>query len=127
MSSCSRLPTLLEDVNQIVAERDVPCLYHYCRFGIELGDVHSDAPILAHTLIEPLQKGGVPAAPSGTATLLRLSPSYSFYPRTLLAVTYFRYPELPCKARERIHRAMADARLLANPTSRSRVADSDPN
>jgi len=31
------------------------------------------------------------------------------------------------KARERIHRAMADARLLANPTSRSRVADFDPN
>ena len=31
------------------------------------------------------------------------------------------------KARERIHRAMADARLLANPASRSRVADSYPN
>ena len=31
------------------------------------------------------------------------------------------------KARERIHRAVADARLLANPASRSRVADSDPN
>ena len=31
------------------------------------------------------------------------------------------------KARERIHRAMADARLLANPASWSRVADSDPN
>ena len=31
------------------------------------------------------------------------------------------------KARERIHRAMADARLLANPASRSRVADSGPN
>jgi len=31
------------------------------------------------------------------------------------------------KARERIHRIMADIRLLANPTSRSRVADSDPN
>ena len=31
------------------------------------------------------------------------------------------------KARERIHRVMADARLLANPTSRSRVPDSDPN
>ena len=71
-----------------------------------------------------LQKGGVPAAPSGTATLLRLSPSYQFYPRPLLAVTDFRYPR---KARERIHRAMADARLLANPASRSRVADSDPN
>ena len=42
-----------------------------------------------------LQKGGVPAAPSGTATLLRLSPSHRFYPRTLLAVTHFRYPQLP--------------------------------
>ena len=31
---------------------------------------------------------------SGTATLLRLSPNYQFYPRTLLAVTYFRYPRL---------------------------------
>ena len=31
------------------------------------------------------------------------------------------------KARERIHRAMADARLLANPASRGRVADPCPN
>jgi hypothetical protein len=31
------------------------------------------------------------------------------------------------KARERIHRAIADARLLAIPASRSRVADSNPN
>ena len=45
-------------------------------------------------IITDLQKGGVPAAPSGTATLLRLSPNYQFYPRTLLAVTYFRYPRL---------------------------------
>ena len=28
------------------------------------------------------QKGGVPAAPSGTATLLRLSPSHRLYPKT---------------------------------------------
>ena len=42
-----------------------------------------------------LQKGGVPATPSGTATLLRLSPSYQFCPRTLLSVTYFRHPRLP--------------------------------
>ena len=42
-----------------------------------------------------LQKGGVPAAPSGTATLLRLSPSHWFYPRPLLTVTDFRYPQLP--------------------------------
>ena len=31
------------------------------------------------------------------------------------------------KARERIHRDNADPRLLAIPTSRSRVADSDPD
>jgi hypothetical protein len=31
------------------------------------------------------------------------------------------------KARERIHRGVADPRLLAIPRSRSRVADSDPN
>ena len=39
-----------------------------------------------------LQKGGVPAAPSGTATLLRLSPNYQFRPRPLLTVTDFRRP-----------------------------------
>ena len=31
------------------------------------------------------------------------------------------------KARERIHRSIADLRLLAIPTSRSRVADCDPD
>jgi hypothetical protein len=31
------------------------------------------------------------------------------------------------KARERIHRVVADTRLLVIPASRSRVADSDPN
>ena len=31
------------------------------------------------------------------------------------------------KARERIHRIMADMRLLAIPASRGRVADLDPN
>ena len=44
---------------------------------------------------QQLQKGGVPATPSGTATLLRLSPSYQFRPRSLLAVTNFRRPRLP--------------------------------
>ena len=41
-----------------------------------------------------LQKGGVPAAPSGTATLLRLSPNHQFHPRPILAVTDFRCPRL---------------------------------
>ena len=80
-------------------------------------------------LVSLLQKGGVPAAPSGTATLLRLSPSYRYYLRTLLAVACFSHGLTGgvYKARERIHRAMADARLLANPASWSRVADSNPN
>ena len=42
----------------------------------------------------PLQKGGVPAAPSGTATLLRLSPNHRSRPRPTLAVTDFRRPRL---------------------------------
>ena len=83
----------------------------------------------------PLQKGGVPAAPSGTATLLRLSPNHRPCPDATLAVTRFRHCRLSwldgrCvqgKARERIHRAVADARLLANPASWSRVAGSSPN
>ena len=81
-----------------------------------------------------LQKGGVPAAPSGTATLLRLSPSHRFYPgslpeglRTSGTPDFHGLTRGVYKARERIHRAVADARLLANPTSRSRAADSDPN
>ena len=41
-----------------------------------------------------LQKGGVPATPSGTATLLRLSPNHRFHPRPTLAVTDFRRPRL---------------------------------
>ena len=46
--------------------------------------------LLKVLLQAPLQKGGVPAAPSGTATLLRLSPNYLTRPRPLLAVTDFR-------------------------------------
>ena len=41
------------------------------------------------------QKGGVPAAPSGTATLLRLSPSHQFNPKQRLAATVFRSSRLP--------------------------------
>ena len=47
----------------------------------------------SHSL-KALQKGGVPAAPSGTATLLRLSPNHQFRPRPTLAVTDFRHPRL---------------------------------
>ena len=40
------------------------------------------------------QKGGVPATPSGTATLLRLSPSRWFNPKRCLN-TVFRSTQLP--------------------------------
>ena len=46
--------------------------------------VHLKASITLLQVCNQLQKGGDPAAPSGTATLLRLSPSYQFYPKSLL-------------------------------------------
>src|SRR5206468_12254814 len=83
------------------------------------------------------QKGGDPAAPSGTATLLRLRPNRQSHLRPLpplrvgpwaSGVTDFHdVTGGVYKARERIHRSVADLRLLATPTSRSRVADCDPN
>ena len=48
----------------------------------------------ACAFVGTLQKGGVPAAPSGTATLLRLSPNHQFCLRPILAVTDFRHPRL---------------------------------
>ena len=80
-----------------------------------------------------LQKGGVPAAPSGTATLLRLSPNYQFRSRPILAVTDFRHPRLSwldgrCVQGPGTYSPQyADLRLLAIPTSRRRVAACDPN
>ena len=76
-------------------------------------------------------KGGDPAAGSPTATLLRLHPSRRRRLGRLAAasdgadshdVTGGVY-----KARERIQGAVADAPLLAIPTSCSRVADCSPN
>ncbi len=67
---------------------------------VDLYFINKQVPVVQKT--EPLkvydttslQKGGVPAAPSGTATLLRLSPNYQFYLRASLAVTHFRYSRL---------------------------------
>ena len=50
--------------------------------------------LLDHRTKFRLQKGGVPAAPSGTATLLRLSPSHRLYPKTGYT-PLFRYRRLP--------------------------------
>ena len=97
-----------------------------------------DRKLQAEASLQPFsQKGGDPAAPSGTATLLRLHPPYQTHLRRLFplrvkppasgapnsgGVTGGVY-----KARERIHRGLADPRLLAIPASWSRVADSNPN
>ena len=82
-------------------------------------------------------KGGDPAARSRTATLLRLHPNHRPYLRRLpplrvgtatLGTTSFRdVTGGVYKARERIHRGVADPRLLAIPASRRRVAACDPN
>jgi hypothetical protein len=58
-----------------------------------------------------LLKGGNPAAPSGTATLLRLSPSHWFYLRRFLKATsgtpsFHGLTGGVYKARERIHRVV---------------------
>ena len=68
---------------------------------VDLYFINKQVPVVQKQNLEKvivttsLQKGGVPAAPSGTATLLRLSPSHRFCPRSLLAVTNFRHPQLP--------------------------------
>ena len=82
-------------------------------------------------------KGGDPAAGSPTATLLRLHHNYQPYLRHLppLRVSsatsgttgFHDVTGGVYKAWERIHGAVADAPLLAIPTSCSRVADYNLN
>src|SRR5690348_18515315 len=84
-----------------------------------------------------LQKGGDPAAASATATLLRLHPNHRPHLRRLpplrvrppaSGVADFRgVTGGVYKARERIHRGIADPRLLATPPSWRRVSASNPN
>ena len=90
-----------------------------------------------HRTYSPLQKGGDPAAGSPTATLLRLRPSHQARLRPLAplrvasrtsgAPNFHGVTGGVYKARERIHRGVADPRLLAIPTSCSRVTDCNPN
>src|SRR3954470_13449086 len=91
----------------------------------------------AEATYSPLQKGGDPAAGSPTATLLRLRPSHRARLRRLPprrvgsptsgAPDFHGVTGGVYKARERIHRGVADPRLLAIPTSCSRVTDCNPN
>jgi hypothetical protein len=80
--------------------------------------------------------GVVPAAPSSTATLLRLHPSHQpglrcFSPEVKITssgmASFHGVTGGVYKARERIHRRIADRRLLAIPPSCRRVAAYNPN
>src|SRR3977135_1454341 len=83
------------------------------------------------------KKGVVPAAPSGTATLLRLHPSHEPHLRRLPPLRV-RPPASGVahsrgvtggvyKARERIHRGSAAPRLLDTPPSCRRISACNPN
>ena len=78
-----------------------------------------------------LQKGGDPSTASATDALLRLYPDHWSYLRPRegpSGTTNFRgMTGGEYKTRERIHRAVADARLLAIPTSCRRIAAYNPN
>ena len=83
-----------------------------------------------------IRLGGNPAAGSPTATLLRLHPSYQYGLKCLHPcgwLNIFRLYQFPwCDGRcvqdpGTYSPWHADPRLLAIPTSRSRVADYDPN
>src|SRR3978361_363578 len=84
-----------------------------------------------------LRKGVDPAAGSPTATLLRLRPSHCARlrplgplrgpARTSGAHSFHGEPGGVYEARERIHRGVADPRLLAIPASCPRVAEDNPN
>ena len=63
-------------------------------------------PVMNHTVVNALPK-------------VKLSTSGATHSHGVTGGVY--------KARERIHRNIADLRLLAIPTSRSRVADCDPD
>lgn len=73
-----------------------------------------------------------PRAASATRALLRLSPCYRSHLRprnaqTSGATSFLDLTGGEYKTRERIHRSIADLRLLVIPTSWSRVADFNPN
>ena len=63
-------------------------------------------PVMDHTVVNALPK-------------VKLSTSGAMHSHGVTGGVY--------KTRERIHRTIADIRLLAIPTSRSRVADFDPD
>ncbi len=98
-------------------------LFYFCSdFGVSLGlkDTHSRKEVFQPHL--PVRLPCYDLAPITSFTLGRSSRL-----RTSGAPGFHGLTGGVYKARERIHRAMADARLLANPTSWRRVSASNPN
>jgi hypothetical protein len=103
--------------------------------GRQIRDFRTDPP--KRPPYSSLRKGGDPAAGSPTATLLRLRPSHCARLRRLGplrvpaptsgAHSFHGVTGGVYKARERIHRGVADPRLLAIPASCRRVAADNPN
>ena len=83
---CERLGIASADISTQVLQRD--------RHAFYIATLAIIASTLEQMAFEVRNLGGVPATPSGTATLLRLSPNYLFRPRPLLSVTDFRRPRL---------------------------------
>jgi hypothetical protein len=121
----------------VVNQRPIESEIRMCRAGDYSGTV---GPILIQRMRPPywsLRKGGDPAAGSPTATLLRLRPSHCARLRRLGplrvpaptsgAHSFHGVTGGVYKARERIHRGVADPRLLAIPASCRRVAADNPN
>jgi len=114
------------EIEHVQSERQIPGLSNRHSTGCPEEPFYSS-----------LRKGGDPAAGSPTATLLRLRPSHCARLRrlgplrvptpTLGAHSFHGVTGGVYKARERIHRGVADPRLLAIPASCRRVADDNPN
>ena len=99
-------------------------MYHITRIGI-----HNRQ---SNTITVSVFNWINPRAASATRALLRLSPCYRSHLRprnaqTSGATSFLDLTGGEYKTRERIHRSIADLRLLVIPTSWSRVADFNPN
>ena len=127
---CERRARLLRALAEFGTTRAFARACRFCQ------DHSQQAPSLELTPRASSLKGGDPAAGSPTATLLRLHPSHEAYRGKRAPCgypTYFWYPPLPwCDGRcvqdpGTYSPQHADLRLLAIPTSCSRVADYNPD
>jgi hypothetical protein len=132
-SRCPRARTLKAEQRvspPALADEDGQCidLESSGKRTAHIGDPRSAKRLLRKEVIQPQLPLRLPcydftpiASPTFDGSLLTVRPPAS-------GVAHFRgVTGGVYKPRERIHRSIADLRLLATPTSRGRVADLDPN